>query len=68
MSAADAEHLVAVAVAELRRQEETSGCSVHANGDWAQVDGSFDLRKVIEACCQPLRHRPARGCHTESAI
>jgi hypothetical protein len=43
------EDLVAAAVAELRRQEETSGCTVSADGDIVQVDGSFDVRKVVEA-------------------
>ena len=49
MSGDPMDKAIAAAVAELHRQEETSGCTVQADGDWAQVDGSFDIRKVVEA-------------------
>ncbi len=49
MTEQEIDRLVAVAVAELRRQEETSGCTVMSEGKFAQVDGSFDVPRLVQA-------------------
>lgn len=42
------DELLEVARAELRRQAET-GNPVSFHEQWAEVDGSFDLRALVEA-------------------
>jgi hypothetical protein len=37
------------ALAELHRQGLKSGCFTEDNGRLAQVDGSFDVRRLVEA-------------------
>ena len=65
------EGLVATAVTELRRQEAVCGCTVNADGDFAQVDGSFNVREVVEAVLKAVsaatEHRQARRAAQLSA-
>ncbi len=48
------ERIIAVIVADLRRQEAITGCAVDHHGTRAQVDGSFDLAPIAVAILREL--------------
>lgn len=45
----------AAAIAELHRQAEISGAATEDNGELAQVDGSFSVRRLVWAVAEALK-------------
>lgn len=58
--AAAVDQAMAAAAVELLRQAEHSGCTtdIDDGGQIAQVDGSFELRPLVEAILEAARMKP----------